>query len=65
MFARDRFLFSQLYWLSFVGAVGLIVVGCWLVEANGGGGWKMLASNAWFLGMIAAAALRAQCQRKK
>lgn len=65
MFARDRFLFSQLWWLSFVGAVGLMVVGCWLVEANGGGGWKMFAFSLWFLGPMAAAALLAQAQRRK
>ena len=43
MFARDGFLSSQLHWFLFVGAVGLMLLGCWLVEANGGGGWKMLA----------------------
>jgi len=65
MFARDGFLFSQLYWLLFVGAVGLMLLGCWLVEANGGGGWKLFASSLWFLGPMAAAALLAQTQRGK
>ena len=65
MFARDRFLSSQLYWFLFVGAVGLMLLGCWLVEANGGGGWKMLAWNGWLLAPMAAAALLAQRQRKK
>lgn len=65
MFARDGFLFSQLYWLLFVGGVGLMLLGCWLVEANGGGGWKMLALNWWFFAPMAAAALLAQWKRKK
>jgi hypothetical protein len=65
MFARDGFPSSQLYWLLFVGAVGLMLLGCWLVEANGGGGWKMLALNGWLLAPVAAAALLAQWQRKK
>jgi hypothetical protein len=42
-----------------------MAVGSWLVEANGGGGWKLFASSLWFLGPMAVAALLAQAQRRK
>jgi hypothetical protein len=65
MFARQGFLFTHLYWLAIAGGVGVMAVGSWLVEANGGGGWKIFASSLWFLGPMAAAALLAQSQRRK
>jgi len=64
MAGRDGFLFSPLYWLAFIGSAGLVVVGCWMVEVNGGGGWLMLANYVPFLGLMAATSLLAQWQRK-
>jgi len=65
MFARDGFLFTHLYWIAIAGGIGVMAVGSWLLEANGGDGWKMFAFNLWFLGPMAAAALLAQTQRGK
>ena len=59
MVGRDGFLFSPLSWLALVGSAGLVVVGCWLVEVNEGGGWLMLAIYSPRLGLTAAASLRA------
>jgi hypothetical protein len=65
MLARDGFLFTHLYWIAIAGGIGVMAVGSWLVEANGGGGWKIFAFSLWFLGPMAAAALLAQSQRRK
>jgi hypothetical protein len=63
MLARDGFLFPLLYWIAITG--GLVAVGSWLVEANGGSGWKMFAFSLWFLGPMAAAGLLGQAQCRK
>jgi|GEM_PF-5368501 len=65
MIARDGFLFTHLYWVAIAGGVGVMAVGSWIVEENGGGGWKMFAFTLWFLGPMVAAALLAQAQRRK
>ena len=65
MFGRDGFLLTHLHWIGIAGGIGVMALGSWLVEANGGSGWKMFAFSLWFLGPMAVAALLAQAQRRK